>query len=64
MVRVVDCYASDLGSIPAQACNFLKILFCLIRPIRRELWKNSKKGQIPISKLLLYPFLGEDPIAE
>ena len=28
MVSMPDCSASDLGSIPGQVCQFLRILFC------------------------------------
>ena len=45
MVSMPDCCASDLGSIPGQVCQLLRILFCYIHLIRRDLWKNSTMSQ-------------------
>ena len=53
MINVPDSLASDLGSIPGQAYNFLSILFSWIHLIRQELWKNWDIIDCPIEFYLL-----------
>ena len=56
MVRGADSWASDLGSIPVQVCNFLKINFILLNSSNQTRIMNKLDCNVDISVNLVFQF--------